>query len=310
MKLLSGAIPTMFQISKPALKIFIAGLAVALTACSNLPPKEDSIVPKGVVATINTKEVMFIHGMFVSSSSWDLWRPEFEKAGYTVSAPAWPLHDVPMDRTKDAAHRTAMAQLGLEQVLNHYRAFLKPKAVKPILVGHSMGGLVAQKLLQEGLAQAAVVVDSAAPKGVLFVSWSFLKSQWPIISPFADNNAPLILTREEFAYSFTNQQTDAVTSAAYATVVPESRKVAKDTLTAIAAIDLTQSRGPLLMLAGENDHILPAALNYKNFELYRNTPGRTDFKLMAGRDHWLIAGTGWDEVAGVTLKWIKAQSGN
>ena len=308
MKSQSIAMPTILKTITPALKLFIVGLAVALTACSAAPPKEDRIAPQLAASNITSREVMFIHGMFVTPNSWGQWRPMFEKAGYKVSAPAWPLHDVPMARTKDAAHRLAIGQLGLEQVLNHYREILKTKTVKPVLIGHSMGGLIAQKLLQEGLAHSAVAIDSVAPNGMLFVSWSFLKSQWPVLNPFKDGATPVVLTREEFAYALANQQSDEMISASFASqIIPESRKVAKDTLTDAGVIDLTKPRGPLLMIAGEKDHIIPAAMNYKNFELYRNTPGYTEFRMFEGRDHWGIAGAGWEELAAATLAWIEAR---
>lgn len=308
MQNLSHSTPATKKITRPVLGVFIASLTLALAACTSVLPNEDRIAPKVSAVKVDAKEVMFIHGMFVTPSSWDQWRPMFEKAGYTVTAPAWPLHDIPIVRTKDAVHLTELGQLGLEEVLNHYRAILKAKPVKPILVGHSMGGLIAQKLLQEGLAQSAVAIDSVAPNGMLFVSWSFIKGQWPILTPFADGAKPVAMTREQFGYAFAPQQSEAVASAAYATqIVPESRKVAKDTLTASGEIDLTKARGPLLIIAGEKDNLIPAAMSYKNFGLYRNTPGLTEFKMFEGRDHWLIAGSGWEEVAGATLNWIKAQ---
>lgn len=288
--------------------LLLVGIAMGLAACGSVPPKEDHILSQGSTGKVSTSEVMFIHGMFVTASSWDQWRPMFEKAGYIVSAPAWPLHEVPVEHTGDAANQAAMGKLELAQVLDHFRAILKDKPVKPILVGHSMGGLVAQKLLQEGLAQAAVVIDSAPPKGVLFVSWPFIKSNWKIIDPLADSATPVTMTRAQFAYAFANQQSDAVVDAAFARqIVPESRQVGKDALGVSGAIDLTKTRGPMLMIAGEDDHIIPAALNYKNFELYRITPANTDFQMFPRRDHWLIAGAGWEEIAGATLQWIQTQ---
>lgn len=308
MRFQSIAMLTMLRMKIQKLKIFIVGISVVLTACTAAPPREDRIASQLTASKITVREVVFIHGMFVTPNSWDQWLPMFEKAGYKVSAPAWPLHDVPMARTKDAAHRLAIGKLGLEEVLSHYREILKTKTVKPVLVGHSMGGLIAQKLLQEGLAQSAVAIDSVAPNGMLFFSWSFLKSQWPVLNPFKDVATPVILTREEFAYAFANQQSDEMISATFASqIITESRKVAKDTLTDAGVIDMTKPRGPLLIIAGEKDHIIPAAMNYKNFELYRNTPGYTEFRMFEGRDHWGIAGAGWEELAAATLAWIEAR---
>lgn len=299
------------RLTQKAGTLLSACSVAVLTACSSTPPQQDLINTATPPASVSSKEVVFIHGMFVGPASWDQWRPMFEQAGYSVSVPAWPLHDVPMDRINAPDHLSAVGQLGLEQVLDHYRSILKKKSVKPILVGHSMGGLIVQKLLQEGLAQAAVVVDSVPPKGLLVISWPFLKSQWPILSPFVDGATPLVLSQEQFAYSFANQQDETVMKAAYANqVLPESRKVARDTLSSSGVIDFSVPRGPLLLIAGEKDQTMPAALIYKNFEAYRDTPARTDFQMFSGRDHWLIAGEGWQEVAKYALRWIQTRQGS
>ena len=303
--------PDALRAPRSFLKPFWVALCACalLAACGSVPPKEDHIASQSAAPPVTATEVMFIHGMFVTAGCWDQWLPLFEKAGYKVSAPAWPAHPVPPQRVRDPENMKALGQLQLAQVLDHFRKILKDKPVKPILVGHSMGGLVAQILLQEGLAQAAVVIDSAPPKGILFVSGPFLKSNWKLINPFADSDKPVAMMREEFAYAFANQQTDAVVDAGFATqVVPESRHLGKDALTDVAAIDTSKARGPLLLIAGEMDHIIPAALNYKNFEIYRSTPASTDFQMFPNRDHWLIAGAGWEEVAQQTLAWIDKQN--
>lgn len=179
------------------------------------------------------------------------WLTLFEQAGYTMSAPAWSLHDVSRDSIEESADLAEVGQLGLEQVLNHHRSLLKAKPVKPILVGHSMGRLKVQKAPQEDLAPAAVTVDYAPRKGVLLLSWLFLKSQWPTLSPFADRAAPLVMEQAPFAYSFANQQSKAVMKAAFASqVLPEARQMAKDTLTGLGAIDFTAARGHLMMISG------------------------------------------------------------
>ncbi len=304
--------PSAARAQRPFLKPLLTGLLVGatlfLTACGSVPPKEDHIVSSAPAAVVTSTEVMFIHGMFVTAQSWEPWLPVFQAAGYTVSAPPWPAHPVPVDLTRAPQNMAALGKLELTQVLDYYRKILKDKPVKPILVGHSMGGLVAQILLQEGLAQAAVVIDSAPPKGILFVSGPFLKANWKLINPLTDANLPVAMTRDEFAYAFASQQTDAVVDAAYAAqVVPESHHLATDALTAVAAIDTSKPRGPLLMIAGEKDHIIPAALNHKNFDIYRSTPANTDFLMLAERDHWLIAGAGWEEVAARALGWIQKQ---
>jgi pimeloyl-ACP methyl ester carboxylesterase len=282
--------------------------AAFLGGCGVMLPREDHVSGPAVAPKVSATEVVFIHGMFVTPASWDGWLPVFEKAGFKVSAPAWPLHDVPVSRAQTPEHLKELGQLELAQVVDYYRTLLMDKPVKPIAVGHSMGGLVAQILLQEGLVQAAVAIDSAPPKGVLHLSWPFIKSNWGVINPLADLDAPIVLSLDQFAYAFAGQQTAQARQLAYASqVVPESRRIGKGPTLDIATVDAGKARGPLLLIAGGEDHIILAALNFKNFELYRKTPARTDFRLFEGRDHWLIAGPGWEEVAQFTLNWVRAQ---
>src|SRR5262249_8950732 len=118
-------------------------------------------------------------------------------------------------------------------------------------------------------------------------------------------NKPIYLDEKSFHYAFTNTLGDADSRAAWdAEVVPESRRVGKGPTGAAAKIDFAHPRAPLLMIAGEKDHIIPAALNQKNFARYE---GRsvTELKTFDGRDHWIIASAGWQEVADYVRGWIE-----
>jgi pimeloyl-ACP methyl ester carboxylesterase len=168
-----------------------------------------------------------------------------------------------------------------------------------------MGGLIVQILLQEGLGVAGVAIDSAPPNGVFTLTWSFLKSNWPAINPFASKDKPIYLDEPSFHYAFTNTLSDAEARAAWdAEVVPESRRVGKGPTTAAGKIDFARPRPPLLMIAGEQDHIIPAALVQKTFARYQG-PSVTELRTFPGRDHWIIASDGWQEIAEYVRGWIE-----
>ena len=117
---------------------------------------------------------------------------------------------------------------------------------------------------------------------------------------------PIWLDEAAFHYAFTNTLDQEKSRAAWeAECVPESRRVGAGPTTDVAKIDFARERGPLLMIAGEKDHIIPAALNRKNFERYEG-PSKTDFKELAGRDHFLIGSDGWREVADYAADWLGA----
>jgi pimeloyl-ACP methyl ester carboxylesterase len=177
---------------------------------------------------------------------------------------------------------------------------------KPIIMGHSFGGLLTQLMVQRGLASAAVAIDSVAPQGVLPFEWSFIRSTFPIVNPFIPASRPWYMSLEQFSYAFVNDLPAAEQKAVYdREVVPESRRLGRGGLTSAARIDFRRPHAPLLLIAGEKDHIMPASLNRRNFEKYRKgSTSVTDFKLFMGRAHYsILSGPRWQEVADYALDW-------
>jgi pimeloyl-ACP methyl ester carboxylesterase len=286
-----------------AKSFLLAVLVSVVTACA-LPAKEVHANSKDKPA--NPKEIVFIHGMFMTSDNWTEWQKYFTLHGYKTSAPAWPEHDKTIAEMRDKKNFDALAKVTLDDVLNHYRAILKDKKTKPILVAHSLGGLVAQILLSENLATAAVVLDSAPPRWTFALSWSFMRSNWPVFNPFGSN--PIVQDQDSFNYAFCNAQTESEQKRLFETyAVPESQKVGRGPLTKAASINYETARGPLLMVAGVEDHIIPAKLSYVNFGKYDDTPGYTEFYLAEGKDHCLGVSRGWEQLAEMSRQWLETQ---
>jgi pimeloyl-ACP methyl ester carboxylesterase len=248
--------------------------------------------------------LVFIHGMFMNASSWNAWMPLFSAKGFQCSAPDWPFHEgAPATLRTNAS--PGLGTLTLDDVVTHIAGHLKRSSEKPVLVGHSMGGLVVQRLVQMDLASAGVCIDSAAPAGISVPSWSFVKSNLPVVNPFK-GNAPCLLTQSQFHYAFCNTLTRAESDAAYEKwVVPESRNVARTSTGAAGKIDFSKAHVPLLFLAGSADHIIPAKLNLKNFNAYPDSTGKKTFHEFEGRSHSLCFAPGFDEVAQYVAGWIQ-----
>lgn len=301
---------------KLALLIFTILLFENVSSAHNMPAQESLGTKPRVIST--SREIVFIHGMFMTSKSWDGWMRYFGD-DYTVSAPAWPMRTTSEElkqqnsvalSAQNTTSEEKLSDLTFKMVLDSYRKILLPKKDNPpILIGHSMGGLIAQILLSEGLGSAAIVIDSAPTRGVFVPSFSFLKANWGSINPFANSDRAIDLSKKKFTYAFTNTESEEVQKDAYDNFyVPESRRVGRGPLTKAAHIEYKSPRGPLLMIAGGTDHIVPAKLNYATFKRYELKSGDlnyTEFRLLEGRDHWTIAGPGWENVALSIKNWLQ-----
>jgi len=153
-----------------------------------------------------------------------------------------------------------------------------------------------------------VAIDSAPPVGVVTTRFSFLKGNWPMVNPLVSGLVPRFMSFKDFQYTFVNNLPLEEQRKAYDRyVVPESRRVPRESLQAIARIDFRKPHAPLLLTAGTADNIVPAPLNRTNYRRYRNSPSVTDFKEFAGRCHFLIGQKGWEEVADYVLDWLKGK---
>ncbi len=254
---------------------------------------------------MKSKTIVFIHGMYMTPLCLEHWVAFFQAKGYTCLAPAWPGRDQSVAELRAAHPDPELGKLTLSKVLDYLETVIRALPEKPILIGHSMGALAAQVLTQRGLAAACVAIDSAPPFGVFTISWPFLKSNWPHITPFVSHAKPIQMSFERFQYTFVNSLPLEEQRAAFERyVVPESRLVPAESLTFTARIDFKKEHAPVLLIAGGNDHLIPAALNKINYNKYKESSSPVDYKEFHGRTHFIIGQKGWEEVADYALRWL------
>lgn len=256
---------------------------------------------------INSKTIVFVHGLFLNHQSWANWISFFEEKGYTCYAPSYPLdNDTPANIWKNTP--TGLGKVDFKSVFNHYEKFIDSLPQKPIVIGHSMGGLIAQKLVEFDKAEAAICISTAAPKGVMTTKWSFLKSNFGLLNPFKGNSV-FKPTPDWFHYAFANTISRAESDKYFEQfVTPESRNIARGTLKKFAKINFKKSHVPLLFIAGSEDHIIPSSLVKKNFKKYKKDTGIKDLKIYEDRGHLICLDEKWSEVAIFISDWINSKS--
>lgn len=258
--------------------------------------------------TIQSKTIVFITGAFVTNQGWTEWQRYFEAKGYKTIAPAWPFKEGNPADLRSSHPNGKIASLRLPMVLDHYANIIKALPEKPILIGHSYGGLMAQLLVQRGLGEAAVMVNSVAPQGVFTTRFSFYKSTWGPLGLFTDANKSFMMSFEQWQYAFTNGMPLAEQKLAYEqNAIPESKRMSRDGLTSAAKIDFKKAHVPLLFISGSIDNIMPASLNYSNYKRYKHAGSVTDYKEFEGRNHYTVGQPGWEKVTNYINDWIDSQ---
>ncbi|WP_374951447.1 alpha/beta hydrolase [Mucilaginibacter sp.] len=250
------------------------------------------------------KTIVFIHGMFQNPKSWDKWITYFTDKGYNCVAPAWPLHEgEPADLRQNPP--AGLGDLELKTVVDEMERVVRAQGQPPIVIGHSVGGLITQLLVAKGLVDIGVPISSVAPNKMLAFDWGFMKNSALITNPIKGNE-PFFTDLESFKGSFCNTMTDEETQVAYnETATHDSRNVLRDCLGPDGEIDVELPHVPMLFIGGEKDEIIPAPLNKRNSEAYTDPVSITLYKEFENRGHWICGQKGWEEVAGYIANFLQ-----
>jgi non-heme chloroperoxidase len=255
--------------------------------------------------------VVFVHGLWLLPGSWQRWAMLFEQAGYVALTPDWP--DDPASVDEANAHPEVMAHKTVGQVADHLGAILGRLERKPIVIGHSFGGLLAQILAGRGLSAVTVAIAPAPFRGVLPLPLSALRSAWPVLGNPANRRRAVPLTLDQFRFAFANAVDDGEAHELYATyAVPAPGAPLFQAATANinpwteAQVDTANAeRGPLLIIAGEKDHTVPWSIANASYGQQSRNPGLTEIVSIANRGHSLTIDSGWKEVADTALAFVR-----
>lgn len=256
---------------------------------------------------INSKTIVFIHGLHENAHTWKDWMLFYENLGYLCYAPDYPYHEGIPAILRQYPNKQ-LANTRLKDVIAHYVEFINQLEDQcPILIGHSMGGLIVQKLIQEQKGAVGICITSASPKGILTFQWCFVKSNLGVVNPFKGNQL-YCGSREWFHYAICNtltrQESDEIYEKA---VVPESRNIPRTSRLNDGKINFNKPHKPLLFISAEKDHIIPIGLTIKNFKAYKDKHSITDFKAFKGKSHSICVQSGWEEVAQYIQNWITSK---
>jgi pimeloyl-ACP methyl ester carboxylesterase len=255
--------------------------------------------------------VVFVHGLWLLPSSWARWADFFEQAGYAALTPDWPDDPETVEEAQDDPE--VFARKGIAQVAGYQEEIIRQLDRKPVIIGHSFGGLLTAILAGRGLAAASVAISPAPFRGVLPLPYPALKTSSVALRNPANWNRAVPLSFEQFRYSFANLLDEDEAKELYLGYsVPGPGEVLFQAATANLnpwtedkADTKNPERGPMLIISADSDQTVPWAMANAAYKREGRNPGVTEIVKFENRGHSLTIDSGWREVAETALAFAK-----
>jgi len=282
-----------------------------MSTVSQMPITEHELEQVERANATTATPVVFVHGLWLLPSSWDRWAELFEEAGYVALMPGWP--DDPETVAEAREHPEVFAGKSIGEIADYEESIIRKLERKPVVIGHSFGGLLTEILAGRGLAAASVAMSPAPFRGVLPLPISALRSGSPVLRNPANRHRAIPLTYDQFRYGFANAVDEDEAKQLYAEF---SVAGPGEPLFQAAAANLNPwteakvdtknpERGPLLIVVGEKDHTVPPAIAKAAYKRQQGNEGVTEFVEIPGRGHALVIDNGWRDVADKALAFVR-----
>jgi non-heme chloroperoxidase len=271
--------------------------------------------------------VVFVHGLWLLPSSWDRWAELFWRAGYATLTPGWPYDPQAIEEAR--ARRKVFWGTAIGEVADHFEQVIRTLNRRPVIIGHSFGGLLTQILAGRGLAAASVAISPMRSRDILAISSAItidstipsklvaLRPASPPLRASASKHRAVPLEYEEFREAFANAVDEDQAKRLYeqfCVPVSEEQRPRFGFLPAAAAnlapateaeVDCRNpDRGPMLIIAGAKDRTVPVAIARTAFIREQGNEGMTEYLELPDRGHALAIDDGWQEVAETALKFV------
>jgi pimeloyl-ACP methyl ester carboxylesterase len=248
--------------------------------------------------------VVMIHGAFCGPWSLDGLKKKFEAAGYRVTAPCLRFHG-------EKRPSAALGTTGLADYAADLQDEIKALGEAPILVGHSMGGLLAQMLAARMKVGALVLLAPSAPWGVPPTTLFEIGAAQAMHMQPGYWNQVLEPSRDVALAHSLEQLPKHMRDEVFDRFVPESGRATFEIMNwgldfnHASEVDADAVQCPLLLLTGSEDRINPPSTVARIAALYKD---RATAEVLEGMGHWLIGEPGWERLAQRALEWLDSHA--
>ncbi|MFJ8159154.1 alpha/beta hydrolase [Streptomyces sp. NPDC094468] len=258
--------------------------------------------------------IVLIHGPWMKPIAWERWADRYQARGFTVLTPEYPeMSSGVVSECREEASK--VSGLGVDDILDHLSTVIENLPTPPIIMGHSIGGTLAQLLIGNGLGAAGVSIAGGPVRGMGGLPLSKLRSILPILNDFSIMHQEIALTIQDFRDIFANCLEKRASQWVYDRYVAPTpaRIIFQSGLApyvphAATAFDFyNNDRAPLFFISGEQDQIFPAVVQRRNYEMNAmHSTAIAAYAIFDGRDHFIFGEPGWESIADTALAWSLA----
>ena len=245
----------------------------------------------------------FIHGMWSTPAVWDGLREHFLSQGIASHAPALPLHD----RRRDEPPPPGIEKLGLQDYIDFLVADVSRLPVAPVIVGHSLGGFLAQAVAAQVQPAGLVCLSPAASSATTAITADSIKSVWPIVRRWGWWKHATMVDPDTARWGIFNNVPADIADAEIDALVWDSGRAMADlgfpwaTRNGAAKVDYARLAMPSLVIVGAEDRITPPVVARGTA---RRLTGVVDYHELTGTGHWLFHEPVVDRVAALIDAWL------
>jgi len=234
--------------------------------------------------------VLLIHGMFGGAWYWEGYQSLLAARGYTSHALNLRGHHGSRsvsDIGKVSINEYVADALDVARALGH-----------PIVIGHSMGGLVAQKVAEAGACRALVLLASAPPRWIPVVSWLLLRKQLKYAKAMLAFQ-PLLPDRQDADVLMFNRTPMADRARFFARLVPESGKAGFEQSVGVIGVHASRVTSPVLVVSGRDDQFVVPRVARALAHKYK-----AELQEFDSFGHHIMTEPGWEEPAMAVVRWL------
>ena len=247
--------------------------------------------------------MLFIPGYFASAWVYESYLPFFADHGYAGFA-----LNLRGRGGSTLPSGTMLGRVSLNDYIDDARQaanWLIERLQRPIVVGHSMGGLIAQKLGEEGLARALVLLSPAPPRGISVMTGRLLRRQLRYL-PGLLRSRRIVPRLSDMKELVLNRVPDEEQEATFARFVSDSGRAGRDMSFGRVAVDAQQVREhgcPVLVVTSDEDRFIPPRIAQRIAQRYR-----APVYMARGHGHLMLHEPGWSEPATFIAGWLERET--